>query len=82
MCTSLLDAVQLLDGEVISQLPVCPPPSLEKDLRESARTEIEPYVGTIIGLQAFDKARSIQHCRQLAGRKEVSVERKYNGEYY
>jgi len=35
----------------------------------------------MIGLQAFDKARNIQHCCQLAGRKEVSVERKYDGEY-
>ena len=35
----------------------------------------------MIGLQEFDKARSIQHCSQLAGRKEVHVERKYDGEY-
>jgi DNA ligase-4 len=79
--TSLSDAVQLLEGDVISQLPVSPPSSLEKPLREAARTEIEPRIGTMIGLQAFDKARSIQHCCQLAGRKEVSVERKYDGEY-
>ncbi|KAK5243792.1 hypothetical protein LTR11_011634 [Exophiala xenobiotica] len=67
--TSLSRAVQLLD-DVISHLPVSPPSSLEKSLREATRTEIEPRIGTMIALQAFDKARSIRHCCQLVGREE------------
>ncbi|KAK5188412.1 hypothetical protein LTR92_011531, partial [Exophiala xenobiotica] len=79
--TSLSGAVQLLEGDTISQLPVSPPPSLERSLKESARAEIEPRLGMMIGLQGFEKARSIQHCCQLAGHKEINVERKYDGEY-
>ncbi|KAK5216010.1 hypothetical protein LTR72_010984 [Exophiala xenobiotica] len=79
--TSLSGAVQLLEGDTISQLPVSPPCSLERSLKESARAEIEPRLGMMIGLQEFEKARSIQHCRQLAGHKEIHVERKYDGEY-
>ncbi|KIW22037.1 uncharacterized protein PV07_12564 [Cladophialophora immunda] len=62
-------------------LPVSPPPNLERSLKESARAEIEPCFGTMIGLQELGKTRSIQHCCQLASHKEVSVQRKYDGEY-
>ncbi|KAK5332478.1 hypothetical protein LTR98_011400 [Exophiala xenobiotica] len=79
--TSLSGAVQLLEGDTISQLPVSPPSSLERSLKESARAEIEPRLGMMIGLQEFEKARSIQHCCQLAGHKAINVERKYDGEY-
>ncbi|KAK5188486.1 hypothetical protein LTR92_011470 [Exophiala xenobiotica] len=79
--TLLSSAVQLLEGDTISQLPVSPPPSLERSLKKSARTEIEPRLGMMIGLQEFPKARSIQHCCQLAGHKAINVERKYDGEY-
>ncbi|KAK5356244.1 hypothetical protein LTS03_011709, partial [Exophiala xenobiotica] len=79
--TSLAGAIQLLEGDTISHLPVSPPPSIERPLKESARAEIEPRLGMMIGLQDFEKARSIQHCCQLAGRKEIHVERKYDGEY-
>jgi hypothetical protein len=36
---------------------------------------------TMISLPAFEKARSIRHCCQLFGDGEISVERKYDGEY-
>ncbi|KAK5043615.1 hypothetical protein LTR84_011375 [Exophiala bonariae] len=35
----------------------------------------------MIALQPFQKARILKHCRQLAGNNEISVERKYDGEY-
>jgi hypothetical protein len=35
----------------------------------------------MVALQPFQKARSLKHCCQLADDKEVSVERKYDGEY-
>ncbi|KAK5219359.1 hypothetical protein LTR47_011506 [Exophiala xenobiotica] len=79
--TSLAGAIELLEGDTISHLPVSPPHSIERPLKESARAEIEPRLGMMIGLQDFEKARSIQHCCQLAGRKEIHVERKYDGEY-
>ena len=58
-----------------------PTPDIEKQLRESILLQIRPRVGTIIALQPFQKARSLKHYRQLAGNKETSVERKYDGEY-
>jgi hypothetical protein len=41
-CAPLSGAVQLLEGDTIGQLPISPPPSLERSLKESTRTEIEP----------------------------------------
>jgi DNA ligase-4 len=52
-----------------------------KQLRESISPEIRPRVGTMIGLPSFEKARSLKHYCQLADNKEISVERKYDGEY-
>ena len=77
--TSLSDAVQFLEGEVISQLPTSPSLALEGNLRELARAEIAPSIDSMVGLQDFHKARSIQHCVQLASRKLMSVERKHDG---
>ena len=79
--TTLADALELLDCDTIRQMPLCPMPDIEKQLRESILPKIRPRVGTMIGLQPFQKARSLKHCSQLAGNKEVSVERKYDGEY-
>ncbi|KAK5356180.1 hypothetical protein LTS03_011737, partial [Exophiala xenobiotica] len=73
VCTSLAGAIQLLEGDTISHLPVSSPPSIERPLKESARAEIEPRLGMMIGLQDFEKAGSIQHCCPLAGHKEINV---------
>lgn len=77
--TSLSGAIQLVEGDTISQPPV--EPSLGRPLKESARAEIEPRFGAMIGFQDFHKASGAQHCCQLVGRKELNVERKYDGEY-
>jgi DNA ligase-4 len=42
---------------------------------------MQPQVETMISLPVFEKARSITHCCHLLGGQEVSVERKYDGEY-
>ena len=53
----------------------------EKPLHCRSTMSPQPQVGTIVGLPTFDKARGINHCRQLVGSQEISVERKYDGEY-
>ena len=78
---TLADALELLGGDAIRQMPPCPTPDIQKQLKKSISLVIRPRVGTMIGLQPFQKARSLKHCCQLAGHKEVSVERKYDGEY-
>lgn len=42
---------------------------------------IQPQAGTLVGLPRFDKARNIAHGHRLMDGREVSVERKYDGEY-
>lgn len=42
---------------------------------------IQPQAGTLMALPRFDKARSIAHAHRLMEGREVSVERKYDGEY-
>jgi DNA ligase-4 len=79
--TSLIDALELLNYDTIRRMPQFPTPDMEKQLKESALNEMQPRMGTMIGLQPFQKARSLKHCCQLAGDREVSVERKYDGEY-
>ena len=79
--TSLSDAVELLNCDTVRRMPRGPTPGMEKQLKELALSEIQPLVGTMIGLQPFQEARSLKHCCQLAGNREVSVERKYDGEY-
>lgn len=42
---------------------------------------LQPQVGVMIARPAYEKARSIRHCCQLARLRRMSVERKYDGEY-
>ncbi len=44
-------------------------------------TEMQPRLGTMVGLPPFEKARGMKRCRQQVGPQEMSVERKYDGEY-
>ncbi|KAF5132935.1 DNA ligase 4 [Metarhizium anisopliae] len=41
----------------------------------------KPQVGVMIGRPDYEKARSIKHCCLLAGSRQMSIERKYDGEY-
>lgn len=43
--------------------------------------ELQPQLGVVVSLPRFEEARSIHHCCQLVGKQDVSVERKYDGEY-
>ncbi|ETN45865.1 uncharacterized protein HMPREF1541_00046 [Cyphellophora europaea CBS 101466] len=53
----------------------------ESSMQYQHTAKWRPQLGTAIRRPTFEKARSIQHCRQLLGRQPVYVERKYDGEY-
>ena len=74
-------AAQMLGNAHISQLPTRPSREYERALKLGAVNELIPHVGIMIRRPSYDKARSIKHCCQVATRRQMSVERKYDGEY-
>ena len=66
-------------AEALELLPQIAPE--EKPLHCRGTMSPQPQLGTIVGLPTFEKARRIKHCCQLVGPQEISVERKYDGEY-
>lgn len=59
---SLSDALALLHSAAFHKIPA----HLSREFRESSKeavwAKIKPRAGTIVGLPAFEKARSIKHC--------------------
>lgn len=43
---------------------------------------VEPLIGVKVGRQPFFKARSIGHCIKMAQNRRMSIEKKYDGEYF
>lgn len=78
---SIQAAVRLLDRPTIQHMPIQPAADARDELKKAASLELEPQVGIMTARPIYDKARSIRHCCQLAGRRRMSVERKYDGEY-
>ena len=74
-------AVKLMCRPTIRRMPAQVTKDVEGPLREIAVRELAPQIGVMITRPAYEKARSIMHCCQLAGRRSLSVERKYDGEY-
>jgi DNA ligase-4 len=74
-------ALRTLSSEPISHFPPHPEPGLARDLGTIAVQHLSPVTGIKIGRPEYYKARSIKHCCQLAGRRRMSLERKYDGEY-
>lgn len=74
-------ALGTLASEPIRHFPPYPEPGLARDLGAIAVQHLSPVTGVKIGRPEFDKARSIQHCCQMAGHRRMSLERKYDGEY-
>ena len=68
--SSLAGALELL-------VPLVP----EQELDTRSTNVMQPQLETMISLPVFEKARSIRHCSQLVGNQEISVGRKYDGEY-
>jgi DNA ligase-4 len=60
-------AAELLDTSTIRCLPIQLAADARDGLREVARQELKPQVGTIAARPVYEKARSIKHCCQLAG---------------
>ncbi|KAF4179207.1 hypothetical protein CNMCM8694_004718 [Aspergillus lentulus] len=71
----------MLASEPLSHYPPNPIPELAKDLCMQALQHLKPGIGTKVGRPEYYKARSIKHCCQMIGRRRMSVERKYDGEY-
>jgi DNA ligase 4 len=75
-------AMTCLDSPSFSHLASRP---LDEEHEQKIKIEAEPYlkpqVGIMIQRASFYKARSIQHCCDMVGRRRISVERKYDGEY-
>ena len=70
----------LQDQDIIKLSPRQPGEHVEVIKREISH-RFCPRLNTFIRRQPYDKARSIKHCCQLSRRKQMSVERKYDGEY-
>ena len=73
-------AVALLRGP-LREYPERPDPRSERLLRKQAAPLIKPDVGVKVGRPEFMKARSIDHCLKMLGKKQWVLERKYDGEY-
>jgi DNA ligase 4 len=75
-------AVECLVGPTISRLTPRPQnEEHEKFIRLEAAKHLKPQIGVMIQRSPYHKARSIQNCCDMAARKRISVERKYDGEY-
>ncbi|KAE8362669.1 hypothetical protein BDV27DRAFT_166032 [Aspergillus caelatus] len=73
--------LNMLVSEPISHFPPHPEPGLARDLGIIAMQHLSPVIGIKIGRLDYYKARSIKHCCQMIGRRRMSIERKYDGEY-
>ncbi|OAX83079.1 hypothetical protein ACJ72_02567 [Emergomyces africanus] len=78
---SFAAAVALLSCDPMKRLPWRPDPNYAKLLAAFASSHITITVGVKVGRPMFYKARGIKHCCKMAGKRTMSVERKYDGEY-
>ena len=78
---SLEAALGSLDIEPIKSFPSRPSRDFADYLIRDVLPDLVPKIGVKIGRPAFYKARSIQHCCTMAGKRKMSLERKYDGEY-
>ncbi|EDN02544.1 predicted protein [Histoplasma mississippiense (nom. inval.)] len=78
---SLGAAVALLSRDPMKRFPWRPDPDYARLLASFAFSRISLDVGVKVGRPTFYKARGIKHCCKMAGKRTMSVERKYDGEY-
>ncbi|PGH00774.1 hypothetical protein AJ79_08112 [Helicocarpus griseus UAMH5409] len=78
---SLKVAIDILDRDSIKRLPSRPDPQYAKLLASLVSPHIPLTVGVKVGRPMFHKARGVKHCCRIAGKRTMSVERKYDGEY-
>ncbi|KAL9085624.1 MAG: hypothetical protein Q9165_007525 [Trypethelium subeluteriae] len=77
---SLPDALGLLKNG-LECYPAVADPDQRLIYKREASARLCPKVGVKVGRPSFVKARSIQNCLNLMGRRRWSAERKYDGEY-
>ncbi|KAF2096125.1 hypothetical protein NA57DRAFT_78898 [Rhizodiscina lignyota] len=77
---SFAAAVALLK-EPLKQYHANPNPASQRLHRNEAAQLIRPRIGIKLGQPFTHKARSMDHCLQMANRKRWSAELKYDGEY-
>jgi DNA ligase-4 len=53
-------------------------PTIQRELFQN----VKPLVGVKVGRQTFFKARSIKSCVDMAQNRRMSIEKKYDGEYF
>ncbi|KAJ5649276.1 uncharacterized protein N7484_002999 [Penicillium longicatenatum] len=74
-------ALEMLSSEPMNHFPPRPDRKLAASLCATALDHIRPRTGIKVGRPDYFKARSIKHCLQISGRRRMSIERKYDGEY-
>ena len=74
-------ALNMLVAEPMNHFPAHPDPQLAISLCSIALEHLRPQIGIKIGRPEYYKARSIKHCHQMAKGRQISIERKYDGEY-
>lgn len=74
-------ALEILDKEPIKRFPALPDAQYAKILSRIAIDYVSPRIGIKVGRPQFYKARSIKHCCRMIGKREMSLEKKYDGEY-
>ncbi|ODH52880.1 hypothetical protein GX48_01074 [Paracoccidioides brasiliensis] len=73
--------LDLLSCDPMRRFPPRPDPQYAKLQVSFAASHIPLTVGIKVGRPMFYKARGVKHCCKMAGRRTMSVERKYDGEY-
>jgi DNA ligase 4 len=73
---------RLLTTPPFKLFPITPEPEVATIMKAKALEYLTPQVGVKSSHPDFLKARSIQHCCRMIGQRRMSLERKYDGEYY
>ncbi|KAJ5563050.1 hypothetical protein N7461_001811 [Penicillium sp. DV-2018c] len=75
-------ALGMLSSDPICQFPPNPDPKAARSLSSKALQHLRPRPGIKVGRPDYYKARSIKHCLEMINGRRMSLERKYDGEYY
>ena len=78
---SIAAAVDFFAQSDVFQLPHDPESDAANAFRTTMLKRIKPRLGIMVKRQPYEKARSIKHCCEMANKRLMSVERKYDGEY-
>ncbi len=78
---SIAAAINHLNQPNIASLPHNPEPDAADAFKKTVLKGIVPRLAIMVKRQPYEKARSINHCCQMADKRLMSIERKYDGEY-